>query len=127
MKLQKRTGTYWLQPNRRVTVDDKSSANTLAGFSSVQMAPIQEGGAASSANVAEMLPNTAGAGKTSKESASIEQGQTASSGRTRSVGNESESEANFRKRPTQRQRDIHGAHTPAAGSLVSTMCVWKGR
>ena len=36
MKLQKRTGTYWLQADRRVTVDDKSSANTLAGFSPVQ-------------------------------------------------------------------------------------------
>ena len=35
-------GTYWLQADRRVTVDDKSSANVSAGFSSVQMAPTQE-------------------------------------------------------------------------------------
>ena len=74
-KLQKRNGTYWLQADRRVTVDDKSSANTLAGFSRVQMAPKQEGGAASSTDVAEQFPNTAEAGKTSKESESVEQGQ----------------------------------------------------
>ena len=42
-------GTYWLQADR-LMVDDKSSANALAGFSSVQMAPIQ-GGAASSSDV----------------------------------------------------------------------------
>ena len=41
VKLQKHNGTYWLQADRRVTVDDKSSANTLAGFSSVQMAPVE--------------------------------------------------------------------------------------
>ena len=50
--LQKQNGTYWFQADRRVTVDDKSSANALAGFSSVHMAPIQEGGAASSSDVA---------------------------------------------------------------------------
>ena len=48
LKLQKRNGTCWLQADRRVTVDDKSSVNMLTGFSPVQMAPIQEGGAASS-------------------------------------------------------------------------------
>ena len=59
VKLQKRNGTCWLQADRRVTVDDKSSANASAGFSSVQMAPIQEGGAASSSDVAvaEPIPN----------------------------------------------------------------------
>ena len=41
VKLQNRNGTYWLQVDRRVTVDDQSSANALAGFSSVQMAPGQ--------------------------------------------------------------------------------------
>ena len=58
VKLQKGNGTFWLQADRRVTVDDKSSANALAGFSSVQMAPIQEGGGASlsDAAVAEPLP-----------------------------------------------------------------------
>ena len=39
MKLQKHKRTYWWQSDRRVTVADKSSANALAGFSSVQMAP----------------------------------------------------------------------------------------
>ena len=48
LKLQKRNGTCWLQADRRVTVDDKSSVNMLTGFSPVQMAPIQEGEAASS-------------------------------------------------------------------------------
>ena len=50
LKLQKRNGTYWLQADRRVTVDDKSAANALAGFYSVQMAPI-EGGAVSLSDV----------------------------------------------------------------------------
>ena len=50
--IQKHIGTYWFQADRRVTVDDKSSANALAGFSSVHMAPIREGGAASSSDVA---------------------------------------------------------------------------
>ena len=50
--LQKHNGTYWFQADRRVTVDDKSSANAFAGFSSVHLAPIQEGGAASSSDVA---------------------------------------------------------------------------
>ena len=40
VKLQKRTGAYCLQTDRRVTVGAKSSANALAGFSSVEMAPI---------------------------------------------------------------------------------------
>ena len=66
LKLQKRNGTYWLQADRLVTVDDKSSVNMLTGFSLVLMAPIQEGGAASSTDVAE-FPDTAEAGKTSKK------------------------------------------------------------
>ena len=70
LKLQKRNGTYWLQADRRVTVDDKSSVNMLIGFSLVLMAPVQEGGAASSTDVAE-FSDIAVAGKTSKESVSI--------------------------------------------------------
>ena len=72
VKLQKHNGTYWLQADRRVTVDDKSSANALAGFSAVQMAPMQDGGAASSADVAvpEPLPNAAEAGRVSQAAAS---------------------------------------------------------
>ncbi len=45
VKLQKHNGSCWLQADRRVTFDDKSSANAFAGFSSVKMAPIQKGGA----------------------------------------------------------------------------------
>ena len=52
VKLQKRIGTFWLQADRRVT-DDKASANEQDGFSSVQMAPIQEIGVASSPDVAD--------------------------------------------------------------------------
>ena len=61
VKLQKHNGTYWLQSDRRVTVDDKSSANASAGLSSVQVAPVQEGGVASSSDVAvaEPLPDAA--------------------------------------------------------------------
>ena len=111
--LQWRNGTCLLQADQRVTVDDKSSANTLAGFSSVQMAPIQEGGAASSTDVAEPSPNTAEAGKTSKESVSIEQGQPLQA-------------AEPARSHTTAERDSR-AHTPTAGSLVFSMCVWKGR
>ena len=77
VKLQKRNGTYCLQADRRVTVDDKSSATALIGSSSVQMAPIQEGGAASSSDVvvAEPLPNAAEAGRASQEAVPVEQGQ----------------------------------------------------
>ena len=77
MKLQKRDGTYLLQADPRVTVDDKSTANASAGFSSVQMAPIQEIGAASSSDVAvaEPLPNAVEAGKVSQEAVPNQQGQ----------------------------------------------------
>ena len=61
--------------NRQVTVDDKSSANAFAGFSSVQLAPIQEGGAASSSDVAvaEPLPNAAEAGRVQNRDSRCEQ------------------------------------------------------
>ena len=69
MKLQKRDGTYWLQLDRRVTVNDKLAATASAGLCSVEMAPIQEIGAASSSDVAvaEPLPNAAEAGRVSQE------------------------------------------------------------
>ena len=127
MKLQKRNGTCWLQADRRVTVDDKSSANTLAGFSSVQMAPIEEGGAASSTDVAVPLPNTAEAGKTSKESVSIEQGQPLRAAEPGQWATKVRAKP-IPETPKQRQRDRYSrAHTPTAGSLVSSVCVWKGR
>ena len=78
VKLQKRNGTHWLQADRRVTVDDKSTANAFAGFSSVQMAPTQEIGAALSSDVAvaQPLQNAAEAGRVSQEAALVdEQGQ----------------------------------------------------
>ena len=121
MKLQRRNGTCWLQADRRVTVDKKSSANTLAGFSFVQMAPIQEGGAASSTDVAEPLPNTAEAGKTSKESVSIEQGQPLRAAEP----DQRAMKVRAKPVPETAQRDSR-AHSPTASSLVSSMCVWKG-
>ena len=75
VKLQKRNGTYCLWSDRRVTVDDMSSANALAGFFPSQIAPMQEGGATSSTDVAEPFPDATEVGKTSKESVSAEQGQ----------------------------------------------------
>ena len=66
-----------MQADRRVKVEDTSSTNALAGFSLVVMAPIQEGGAASSSDVAlaEPLPTAAEAGRVSQEAVPIEQGQ----------------------------------------------------
>ena len=92
LKLQQRSGTYRLQADRRVTVDDKSSVNMLAGFSLVLMAPIQEGGAASSTDLAE-FPDTAESGKNIKGVRVHRTGTTASSSRARSVCIESDSEA----------------------------------
>ena len=66
-----------LQADRRVTVDDKSSVNTLTGFSLVLMAPIQGSGAASSSDVVETepLPTAAEAGRVSQEVVPNKQGQ----------------------------------------------------
>ena len=64
-----------MQAHRRVTVDEKSCVNIMIGCSPVQMALVQEGGAASLTDVVEQFQNTAEAGKTSKEFVSIEQGQ----------------------------------------------------
>ena len=128
MKLQKSNGTFWLQADRRVTVDDKSSANALAGFSSVQMAPIQEIGAASSSDVAvaEPLPNAAEAGRVSQEAVPIEQGQP-----LRAVEPD-EWAMKVRVKPmpetpTQRQRDIHElTHVPPV-PWCPACAVWKSR
>ena len=51
----------------------KSSVNMLAGFSPSQIAPMQEGVATSSTDVAEQVSDTTEASKTSKESVSVEQ------------------------------------------------------
>ena len=72
---QKRNGTCWLQADRRVTVEDKSSVNMLAGFSPSQIAPMQEGVATSSTDVAEQFSDPTEVSKTPKESVSVEQGQ----------------------------------------------------
>ena len=55
LTVQKRNGSCWLQADRRVTVEDKSSVNMLAGFSLSQIAPMQEGVATSSTDVAEQF------------------------------------------------------------------------
>ena len=110
--LQKHNGTYWLQADRRVTVDDKSSANAFAGFSSVHLAPLREGGAASSSDVAvadryRILQRLE---ESHERAVPIEQGQPlravepdewAMKGRAKPIP------------PTQRQRDVHAlTHLP---------------
>ena len=94
-------------------VGDKSSANALAGFSSVQMAPIQEGGAASSSDVAvaEPLPNAAEAGRVSQEAVPIEQGQPRRSVEPAEWAMQVRSKP-IPETPTQRQRDIHELTLP---------------
>ena len=64
-----------MQADRRVTVEDKLSVNKLAGIFPSQIAPMQEGGATTSTDVAEQFPDLTEIGKTSKESVSVEQGQ----------------------------------------------------
>ena len=49
--------------------------NELAGFSVSQTASMQEGGTASSTDVAKQFPDAAEVGKMPKESVSVEQGQ----------------------------------------------------
>ena len=73
LTVQKRNGTYWLQADRRVTVEDKSSLDMLAGFSPSEIAPMTEGVAMSSTDVAEQFADQQS--KTSKESVTVEQGQ----------------------------------------------------
>ena len=112
MKLQKRNGTYWLQADRRVTVDDKSSLNMSIGFC----------GAASSTYVAE-FSDTAEVGKTSKGSVSIEQGQPLRAAEPDQCALE------VRAKPipetlTQRQRDIHElTHLPPVSWCPA--CVYR--
>ena len=91
VKLQKHNGTYWLQADRRVTVDNKSSANALAGFSLVQMAPI---------------PNSAEAGRVSKEAVPTEHGQPLRAVETDEWATKVRAKPTL-ETPAQRQRDIH--------------------
>ena len=100
VKLQKRNGTYWLHVDRRVTVGDKSSANALAGFSSVQMAPMHEGGAASSSDVA------VAAGRASQEAVPIEQGQPLRAIEPDEWAMKVRAKP-IPETPTQRQREVH--------------------
>ena len=81
-------------------------------FSAVQMAPIQDGGAASSSDVAvaEPLPNAAEVGRVSQEAVSNECVSKDKSGNTYTT--------------TARHSR---AHTPTTGSLVSSMRVLKSR
>ena len=75
LTVQKRNGTCWLQADRRVTVEDKSSVNMMAGFSLSQSAPMQEGVATSSTDVVEQFSDPTEAIKTSKDFVPVEQGQ----------------------------------------------------
>ena len=127
VKLQNHNGTSLLQADRRVTVGDKSSANMLAGFHSVQMAPIQEGGAASSSDVAvaEPLPDAAEAGRTSKESVPIEQGQPLRAVEPDEWAMKVRAKP-IPETPSQQQRDIHElTHLPPVS--LCPACVWKSR
>ena len=116
---------HGLQADRRDTVDDNSSANALAGFSSVQKVPIQEGEAAWSSDVAEPFPKAAEVGRVSQEAVPIEQGQP-----LRAVEpNEWATKVRAKplpETPTQRQRDIHEVtHLPLVFSYPAR--VWKSR
>ena len=106
VKLQKRNGTYWLRSDRRVTVDDMSSANALAGFFPSQIAPMQEGGATSSTDVAQQFPDAAEVGKTSEESVSAEQGQLLRAAEPHQCVLKVKAKP-ILETPTQRQRDSH--------------------
>ena len=70
------------------------------------MAPVQEGAADSSTDVAEPSPNTAEAGKTSKESVSIEQLQPPRAAEPDQWAMKVRAKP-IAETPTQRQRDIH--------------------
>ena len=114
----KRNGTCWLQADRRVTVEDKSSVNMLAGFSPSQIAPMQEGVATSSTDVAEQFSDPTEVRKTSKESVSVEQGQPLRAAEPDQCVSKVKAKP-IPETPTQ--------HTLAAGFLVSSMCLWRGR
>ena len=72
---QTRSGTYWMQANRQVTVEGKSSVNKLAGVFPSQSTTVQEDGATSSTDVAEPVTDSTEVPKTTKESVSVEQRQ----------------------------------------------------
>ena len=108
-------------------IDESRSANAFAGFSSVQIAPIHEGGSASSSDVAvvEPLPNAAEAGRVSQEAVPMEQKQP-----LRAVEPD-EWAMKVRAKPFPKRLHIDNetftSFTPTAGSLVSSMRVWKRR
>ena len=116
LTVQKRNGTCWLQADRRVTVEDKSSVNMLAGFSPSQIAQMQEGVVTSSTDVAEQFSDPTEVSKTSKESVSVEQGQPLRASEPDQCVSKVKSKP-IPETPTQ--------HTLTASFLVSSMCVWK--
>ena len=108
-------GTYWVQANRRVKVEAKSSENKLAGVFPSWITTVQEGGATSSTDVAEPVADSSEVDKTSKESVSVEQGQ---------LLRAAEPDQCVRKVKTQRQIFI----LDLTHSLPdSSMCEWRGR
>ena len=72
---QTRSGTCWMQANWRVTAEGKSSVNKMTGVFPSQIIPVQEDGATSSTDVAELVTDFTEVYKTLKESTSVEQGQ----------------------------------------------------
>ena len=118
LTLQKRNGTCWLQADRHVAVEDKSSVNMLAGCSPSQSAQMQEGVATSSIDVAEQFSDPTDVSKTSKESLSVEQGQPLRAAEPDQFVSKMKATP-IPETPTQ--------PTLTAGFLVSSLCVWKGR
>ena len=122
---QKRSGTWLEQAGWRVTVEDKSSVNELAGFSVSQTASMPEGGTTSSTDVAKQFPDAAEVGKMPKESVSVEQGQLLR------AAEPNHCVLGVKAKPilemlTQQQLRGSRAHTITVGFLVFSMCVWKG-
>ena len=72
---QKRSGMWLEKAGWRVTVEDKSTVNKLAGFLPSQIVSMQEGGSVSSTDVAKQFPDAERVGEMLMESVSIEQGQ----------------------------------------------------
>ena len=108
---QIRSGTYWVQADRQVTVEGKSSVNKLAGLFPSSITTIQECGATSSTDVAEPVADFTEVDKTLKESLPAEQGQ---------LLRAAEQDQGVLNVKTQRQRYCR-VPTLTAG------CVWRGR
>ena len=72
---QKRSGMWLEKAGWRVTVEDKTTVNKLAGFFPSQIVSMQEGGAVSLTDVSKQFPDAERVGEMLMECVSIEQGQ----------------------------------------------------